>query len=322
MQTYDSLSSLHQEHASRQLQRIKYRAPILFVSGLITLAGVILGLWHLQKHHETIGIGCIVGGLVVSFLWSKSAQLLAEWDRAVVLRLGRFQSVRGPGFFMIIPILDSVARVVDMRVRTTAFYSDAIITRDTVPVGVDAIAFWHIWDSKKAVLELESYYQAIVLATQTALRDIVGVHSLAEILSERDKIGRTLQEVLQEKTEAWGITVNSTEIRDIAIPENLRDALSKQAQAERERQARTILGQAEQEIAQKFMEAAKSYQDNPVALQLRAMNILYEGMRSSSSTIMLVPSSTLDTMNLGGLAALALNPNVKHPPHTPPPTQG
>lgn len=322
MQTYDSLSSLHQEHASRQLQRIKYRAPILFVSALITLAGVILGLWHLQKHHETIGIGCIVGGLVVSFLWSKSAQLLAEWDRAVVLRLGRFQSVRGPGFFMIIPILDSVARVVDMRVRTTAFYSDAIITRDTVPVGVDAIAFWHIWDSKKAVLELESYYQAIVLATQTALRDIVGVHSLAEILSERDKIGRTLQEVLQEKTEAWGITVNSTEIRDIAIPENLRDALSKQAQAERERQARTILGQAEQEIAQKFMEAAKSYQDNPVALQLRAMNILYEGMRSSSSTIMLVPSSTLDTMNLGGLAALALNPNVKHPPHTPPPTQG
>ncbi len=319
MQNYDSLSSLHQEHANRQLQRIKYRAPILFVTGLILLAGAIAGVLQLQKHNDVMGFGLIITAVVVAFLWSKSAQLLTEWDRAVVLRMGRFQSVRGPGFFMIIPIIDSVVRVVDMRVRTTAFYSDANITRDTVPVGVDAIAFWHVWDSKKAVLELESYYQAIVLATQTALRDIVGVHSLAEILSERDKIGQTLQKVLQEKTESWGITVNSTEIRDIAIPENLRDALSKQAQAERERQARTILGQAEQEIAEKFMEAAKSYQDNPVALQLRAMNILYEGMRSSNSTIMLVPSSTLDTMNLGGLSALAMNPALHAKPKVPPP---
>ena len=178
-----------------------------------------------------------------------------------------------------------------------------MLTKDTVPVDLDAIAFWHVWDSKKSVLEVENYYQAIVLAVQTALRDIVGVHTLAEILSEREMIAQTLQKVLEVKTECWGITVNSIEIRDITIPEKLKDALSKQAQAERERQSRVILGQAEMEIAQKFAEAAKGYVDNPIALQLRAMNIVYEGIRAGSS-LMLVPSTVLDTMNLGGLAAL------------------
>jgi regulator of protease activity HflC (stomatin/prohibitin superfamily) len=230
--------------------------------------------------------------------------LLAEWDRALVLRMGHFHSVRGPGFYMIVPIIDSVSRILDMRVRTTSFYSESMLTKDTVPVNVDAIAFWYVWDSKKAILEVESYYQAIVQAVQTALRDIVGIHTLAEILSERDKIGETLQRVLAEKMQAWGISVNSIEMRDIVIPENLKDALSKQAQAERERQSRTILGEAEMEIAQKFADASKPYLDNPVALQLRAMNILYEGLRAGGSLI-LVPSSVLDTMNLGGMTALA-----------------
>jgi uncharacterized membrane protein YqiK len=211
--------------------------------------------------------------------------------------------VKGPGFFAMLPLIDSIARVIDMRVRTTAFYSESALTKDTVPVDVDAIAFWHVWDSQKAVLELENYYQAIALAVQTALRDIVGTHSLAEVLSERDKIGQTLQKVIAEKTEAWGLTVTSIEIREITIPETLKDALSKQAQAERERQSRTILGDAELEISRKFAEAAKGYLENPVALQLRAMNILYEGLRAGTSMI-IVPSSVLDTMNLGGVVGL------------------
>lgn len=225
---------------------------------------------------------------------------------------------------MIAPIIDRVTRVVDMRVRTTTFYSEAMLTSDTVPVNIDAIAFWHVWDSQKAMLEVESYYQAIALAVQTALRDIVGVHSLAEILAERDKMGQTLQKVLEAKTEAWGISVSSIEIRDIAIPEGLKDALSKQAQAERERQARTILGQAEMDIAQKFAEASKGYLENPVALQLRAMNIVYEGIRAGGS-LMLVPSTVLDTMNLGGLAALGALRMQGQPgaesPTSPPPTR-
>ena len=208
-----------------------------------------------------------------------SAQMLAEWDRAVLLSLGRFRQIRGPGFFMIVPMLQSITRVVDMRTRTTPFFAESILTKDTVPIQVDAIAFWHVWDSKKAVLEVENYYQAITMAIQTALRDIIGVHSLAEILAEREKISHTLQQVLESKAQAWGLHVNSIEIRDIMIPDNLKDALSKQAQAERELQARTILGQAEMDIAQKFAEASKGYVDNPVALQLRAMNIVYEGVK-------------------------------------------
>ncbi|MDH4241301.1 MAG: slipin family protein [Phycisphaerae bacterium] len=252
------------------------------------------------------GVAFCACGIAASSLWSMTAQLLAEWDRAVVLRMGRFHSVRGPGFFLIMPIIDNAARIIDMRIRTTDFYSESMLTRDTVPVKVDAVAFWHVWDSKKAILEVESYYQAMVLAVQTALRDIVGLYALDEVLAEREKIAETLKTVLKDKSESWGINVNSIEIRDVSIPENLKDALSKQAQAERERLSRTILGQAELEIGEKFLEASKAYHDNPVALQLRAMNILYEGLRSGGS-IMLIPSSTLDTMNLGGLAALALN---------------
>ena len=300
---YDAMTQLNKDHAIRQIQRIKTRAPITLVTALIVVGTVITGVLRLQAQDTTTAVVIFIAGGILAALWTFSAHLLAEWDRAIVLRMGHFRSVRGPGFFMIIPIIESVIRVVDMRVRTTTFYSEAMLTSDTVPVNIDAIAFWHVWDTQKALLEVESYYQAISLAVQTALRDIVGIHSLAEILSEREKVAKTLQKVLEAKTEAWGITVNSIEIRDIAIPEHLKDALSKQAQAERERQARGILGTAEMEIAEKFAIASKGYQENPVALQLRAMNIVYEGIRAGGS-LMLIPSSVLDTMNLGGLAAL------------------
>jgi regulator of protease activity HflC (stomatin/prohibitin superfamily) len=301
----DPMMELNRDHLTRQIDRVKTRTPVLIVAALILLATIPAGIVLVEKDRTVTGAAVIVVGVLLAVLWNLSAQLLAEWDRAVVLRVGHFQQVRGPGFFLIVPILDRVSRIIDMRVRTTTFYGESMLTRDTVPVDIDAIAFWHVWDARKSILEVESYYRAIVLAVQTALRDIVGLHTLAEVLSERDKIGETLQRVLQQKMEAWGMSVASIEIRDILIPETLKDALSKQAQAERERQSRTILGEAEMEIAQKFAEASKAYQGNPVALQLRAMNILYEGLRAGGS-MMLVPSSVLDTMNLGGMAALGM----------------
>jgi regulator of protease activity HflC (stomatin/prohibitin superfamily) len=306
MAGFDAMTQMNRDHTAREMQRMKVRAPIilltLIVAGVAILAGLVI--------RGALGIAVGIGGVFLAVVLKFGLQLLAEWDRALVLRFGQFRSVKGPGFFMIVPVVDTVVRVIDMRVRTATFYSEAMLTRDTVPVNIDAIAFWHVWDTKKAVLEVESYYQAIVLAVQTGLRDIVGIHTLAEILSEREKIEETLKKVLDEKTEAWGINVNSIEIRDISVPDSLRDALSKQAQAERERQSRTILGQAELEIAQKFAEAAKSYVDNPVALQLRAMNIVYEGIRAGGS-MMIVPSSVLDTMNLGGLVALGASKGPK-----------
>jgi len=300
---YDAMTQLNKDHAIRQIQRMKTYAPITLVTVLIAVGTIVWGLFQLRAFRTNYAVAIFITGGIIAALWNMSAHLLAEWDRALVLRLGHFRSVRGPGFFMIIPIFESVIRIIDMRVRTTTFYSEAMLTSDTVPVNIDAIAFWHVWDTQKALLEVESYYQAISLAVQTALRDIVGIHSLAEILSEREKVAKTLQKVLEAKTEAWGISVTSIEIRDIAIPEHLKDALSKQAQAERERQARGILGTAEMEIAEKFAIASKGYQENPIALQLRAMNIVYEGIRAGGS-LMLIPSSVLDTMNLGGLAAL------------------
>ena len=299
----DALTTLNGEHTARQIQRAATRTPAFLVGVVGIVAGILAGLGLGAVGVPALGMVVTVLIVLASIAWMLSAQLLAEWDRAIILRLGRFRDVRGPGFFMIMPVLDRVSRVVDLRTRTTSFYSESMLTNDTVPVGVDAIAFWQVQDVKRAVLEVESYYQAIVMAVQTALRDIVGVHSLADILAKREKLSATLQEVLQGKMQAWGIDVTSVEIRDIEIPEALKDALSKKAQAERERQARTILSLAETEIADKFVEASKGYQDNPVAIQLRAMNILYEGLRAGGS-LMLVPSSILDTMNLGGLVAL------------------
>src|SRR5262249_22285334 len=235
------------------------------------------------------------------------------------LRLGRFHALKGPGVFWLVPLVDRIARYVDMRVRAAEFFSESTLTRDTVPVSVDAICFWMVWDAQKAVLEVENYYRAISLSAQTALRDTIGTHTLQEMLTQREQLGKELQQVLDHKTNPWGITVQSVEIRDVSIPASLQDAMSKQAQAERERQARIILGTAETEIAEKFVEAARPYQNNPVAGHRRAMNMLYEGRREKGSMI-IVPSSAVESMNLGavgGLAALAQGNGT--PPEAPAP---
>jgi regulator of protease activity HflC (stomatin/prohibitin superfamily) len=230
-----------------------------------------------------------------------------QWERAIVLRLGKFRALKGPGPFFIIPIIETVTQSVDMRIRSTDFSSESTLTKDTVPVNVDAICFWMVWDAKKAILEVENFYQAIVLSAQTALRDIIGTHQLTEMLSHREELGKKLQEILDEKTNPWGITVQSVEIRDVILPAELEDAMSKEAQAERERHARIILGTAETEIAEKFAQAAKQYESNPGAMHLRGMNMLFEGLKEKGSMI-IVPSSALETMNLGvigGLTALS-----------------
>jgi regulator of protease activity HflC (stomatin/prohibitin superfamily) len=240
------------------------------------------------------------GGLLIS----ASVQLVYQWDKVVILRMGKFKKVHGPGLFLLIPFFDRIAAFVDTRIRATDFSAEKTLTKDTVPVHVDALAFWMIWEPRQAVLEVENYMEAVILSAQTALRDSIGKHDLSSLLSERDKLGKEIQKILDVKTNPWGITILSIEITDIIIPKELEDALSKQAQAERERKSRVILSTAEVEIAEKFEKAAEKYQDNPVAFQLRAMNMVYEGIRNNNS-LMLLPSSALDNMNLGAVMGTA-----------------
>jgi hypothetical protein len=227
-------------------------------------------------------------------------QIAHHWEKAVILRLGKFRKLKGPGIFLLLPLLDRVTRFVDTRIRVTDFSAEKTITMDTVPVHVDALAFWMIWDPRKAILEVENFLEAVVLSAQTALRDAIGKHELAELLSERERLGRQIQEILEKKTNPWGITILSIEIKDIIIPRELEDAMSKRAQAERERQSRVILGTAEIEISDKFVEAAERYKDNPTALRLRGMNMIYEGIKKHG-TVVLLPSSGLAPMSLGGM---------------------
>ena len=234
---------------------------------------------------------------------SAAIKIADQWEKAVVLRLGRFQSLRGPGIFFIIPIVDTVAYWIDIRVITTSFTAEKTLTKDTVPVDVDAVLFWKVLDAKKAALEIAQYKNAINWASQTALRDVIGKTMLSEMLEGRDKMSAQLQKIIDDRTEPWGINVISVEVKDVNIPSSLQDAMSMQAQAERERQARVILGDSERQVAEKFGEAAKTYANNPVALHLRAMNMLYEGLKTNS-TIVIVPSSALETMQLGGLAGM------------------
>jgi regulator of protease activity HflC (stomatin/prohibitin superfamily) len=291
---------LKREHAAREVQR-KGTYLLNIVAAVIVFAAT--ALLNKQTSHPLndwiTAIGVIVG---LTFLLAMRVAL--QWDRAVVLRLGKFRALNGPGIFWIIPFVDRTARLVDMRIRATEFHSESTLTKDTVPVNVDAICFWLVWDAQKAVLEVENYYRAIVLSAQTALRDTIGTHSLADMLTQREELGHRLQQVLDAKTNGWGITVQSVEIRDVIIPQGLESAMSKQAQAERERQARIILGTAETEIAAKFVEAAKPYTNNPVAVHLRAMNMLYEGLKEKGSVI-IVPSSAVETMNLGAIGGIA-----------------
>ena len=246
-------------------------------------------------------------GIVVSMLIATSFHIADQWEKAVVLRMGRYVGLRGPGLFMIIPILDKVDIFIDQRVRVTDFSAEETLTKDTVPVNVDAVVYWTVWDVEKAALEVQDYRKAISFIAQTGLRDIIGKHELADLLQERESIAEALQKNLDEHTNPWGITCQTVGIKDIVIPEGLADAMSKQAQAERERQARVILGTAETEIAEKFELASQKYINNPVALHLRGMNMLFEGLKEKGSMV-IVPSSALDSMNLGaigGLAALA-----------------
>jgi regulator of protease activity HflC (stomatin/prohibitin superfamily) len=280
--------------------RSSFSVLIFFV-----IVAIGLGIAY-SGNSQLAGPGTLVIGVItflIAIIISSAIKIADQWEKAVVLRLGRFQSLRGPGIFFIIPIIDNVAYWIDTRVITTSFTAEKTLTKDTVPVDVDAVLFWKVLDAKKAALEIAEYRNAINWASQTALRDVIGKTMLSEMLEGRDKMSEQLQKIIDDRTEPWGINVISVEVKDVLIPNSLQDAMSMQAQAERERQARVILGDSERQVAEKFGEAAKTYENNPVALHLRAMNMLYEGLKTNS-TIVIVPSSALETMQLGGLAGI------------------
>jgi len=279
--------------------------PAAVVAGLGS-AGAVVGLGALFSLLVPPAGALIVGGLAaaVGALVGSAIKYADQWEKAVVLRLGRYRGLRGPGIFYVVPIIDRISYHIDQRIRTTDFGAESCLTRDTVPVNVDAIAFWIVYDAERAALEVQTYEQAVVLAAQTALRDAIGKHDLAELIQSRKELGRGLQQTLDEKMHDWGIQVQSVEIRDVIIPKALEEAMSRQAQAERERQARIILGTAETEIAHKFVEAADRYGESPVALKLRAMNMLYESIVKRGS-LMVVPSGLADSLNVPNLLGVA-----------------
>lgn len=270
------------------------------ISVSVMLLAIILSLALFALHRIELSIIFMVAlGLL-----SVSMRIADQWEHAVVLRMGKFQGLKGPGVFFILPIIDSVSAYVDQRVRVSSFKAEQTLTKDTVPVNVDAVVYWTVWDVEKAVLEVQDYQEAIEHIAQTGLRDTIGKHELSTLLQERDKIAEDLQILLDQNTNPWGITCQTVGIKDIAIPVDLAEAMSKEAQAERERRARVILGTAETEIAEKFAQASKEYRNNPVALHLRGMNMLFEGLKEKGSMV-IVPSSALETMNLGAIGGLA-----------------
>jgi regulator of protease activity HflC (stomatin/prohibitin superfamily) len=250
------------------------------------------------------GIGAVILANLIGIYILIAFKVAKQWEKAIVLRLGRFIGLKGPGPFWIIPIVDTIPSWIDHRVMVTPFTAERTLTKDTVPVDVDAVLFWVVWDAEKAALEVENYRAAIAWAAQTALREIIGQMDLANILVGRAKMDDQLQHIIDERTTPWGVTVQSVEIRDIVIPQGLEDAMSRQAQAERERQARVILGESEEQIADSFANASKAYRDNPTALHLRAMNMLFEGLQEKGALV-IVPSSAVDTMNLGGVMGVS-----------------
>ena len=279
-----------------------------------------LKLNHFNSVGLTVFLICILGGITVErftnsplviilsgligvyFLFA--IKVVDQWQKAALLRFGRYRGVRGPGLFLIIPIVETLSRYVDQRVRVTTVSAESTLTRDTVPVNVDAIIFWLVWNAEKSILEVEDFIQAITLGSQTALRESIGRHQLAEMITDRETLGQELQKVLDEKTTPWGITIQSVEIRDVRIPQALENAMSQQAQAERERQARVILGEAEVQVSEQFAQASRVYANNPGALHLRGMNMLYEAIREKGAMV-IVPSSAIETMGLGGTLATA-----------------
>ena len=249
------------------------------------------------------GVPLIVGGLLGIYLLF-AIKVVQQWEKVALLRLGRYVGLRGPGWFHVIPVFETISHYIDQRVRVHSVTAESTLTRDTVPVNVDAIVFWMVWNAEKAILEVESFTEAVNMSAQTALRESIGRHELAQMITEREVMGRQLQQILDEKTNPWGITVQSVEIRDVRIPQSLEDAMSQQAQAERERQARVILGHAEVQVSEQFAEASRVYNDNPGALHLRAMNMLYDAIKERGSMV-IVPSSAVETMGLGGTLATA-----------------
>jgi regulator of protease activity HflC (stomatin/prohibitin superfamily) len=301
------IKNLVQKKQSSNDQHISAIAGTIFA---IFLVVTILGaLWMDGRVTDTWTGLFVAGMMLIGTYFLFALKVASQWEKAVVLRLGKFHALRGPGLFWIIPILDSIPSWIDHRVMVTPFSAEKTLTKDTVPVDVDAVLFWVVWDAEKAALEVKDYQSAIAWAAQTALRDIIGRMMLADILVGRSAIDEELQHIIDERTTPWGVTVNSVEIRDIVIPQDLEDAMSRQAQAERERQARVILGESEKQIAASFSEASKAYTDNPTALHLRAMNMLFEGLKEKGALV-IVPSTAVDTMNLGavsGLVSIAQN---------------
>jgi regulator of protease activity HflC (stomatin/prohibitin superfamily) len=279
----------------RKKNQVSGIAVALFATSIAAGVGIMVAVGN----QAPLFVGFLIG---VYLLFS--IKIADQWEKVAVLRLGRFIGLRGPGLFHVIPIVDRLSRYVDQRVRVASVMAESTLTRDTVPVNVDAIVFWMVWNAEKSILEVEDFVQAITMSAQTGLRESIGRHELAQMITEREMLGRELQRILDEKTNPWGITVQSVEIRDVRIPQGLEDAMSRQAQAERERQARNILGQAETEISEKFAQAALTYQNNPVALHLRAMNMLYEAIKERGSMV-IVPSSVVETMGLSGTLATA-----------------
>ena len=277
------------------------------VSLLVLFAFLAAGVAASASQKTPFGV---IVGVVLGIVFMQSPKVAQQWERAVVLRLGKYKGLRGPGLFWILPFFDSVTSWIDQRVITTNFNAEETLTSDTVPVNVDAVLFWMVYDPEKAALEVQDYARAVSWAAQTALRDIIGRTSLTELLRGRERIEADLQKLIDERCTPWGVTVQSVEMRDVVIPTSLQDAMSREAQAAREKAARIILGQAEVEIAHLFQEASKSYHDNPTALHLRAMNILYEGLKEKGA-LMLVPSTAVESMGLGGMLGAAANRQTK-----------
>src|SRR6201995_5930476 len=271
------------------------------------LACLVAGLTARKLLHSPAPL---LAGIAVGICLMFSIKIVQQWQRVAILRFGRYRGLRGPGIFLIVPVMDTLSRFVDQRVRVATVTAESTLTRDTVPVNVDAIVFWLVWDAEKSILEVANFEDAIGMSAQTALRESIGRHQLAEMITNRDTLGQELQRILDSKTNPWGITVQSVEIRDVRIPQALEDAMSQQAQAERERQARLILGDAELQVSEKFAQAAQVYADDPTALHLRAMNMLYEAIKERGSMV-IVPSSAVETMGLGGMLATASMAGVK-----------
>ena len=293
-----SVSSLIQTRSNLPSQN----TPRLnIISALVFLTPAAIGLLATLLTANPIGL---IVGVVLGLLLGLSPKIARQWERAVVLRLGRYVGLRGPGLFWILPFVDTIPAWIDQRVITTSFAAEETLTSDTVPVNVDAVLFWMVYDPEKAALEVQNYPQAVSWAAQTALRDIIGRTSLTDLLRGRERIEEELQKLIDERSNPWGVTVQSVEMRDVIIPTALQDAMSREAQAAREKQARIILGQAEVEIAHSFATASQSYHNNPTALHLRAMNMLYEGLKEKGA-LMLVPSSAVESMGMGGLMGAA-----------------